>query len=374
MSRASAEINLSAITQNFKSIKSRTTADVLAVVKADAYGHGLIPVSKALEEAGADWFGTALLEEALNLRKAGILKPIISWLTPLGEDFKSAIDLDIDLGIPSIDLLDEVVKTASLTGKTARIHLEIDTGMSRGGVLSEWDQLIKSVLAGVNLKQLKVIGIWSHFARADEPDELMNQEQLSLFEEKVNQAKAAGIDAQFIHIANSAALFTNKSAHKNIIRSGIALFGLSPDVKTIGDSSSLGLKPAMKLKAKLKLVKEVKAGSSVGYGGTAVLKSDTKLGVVALGYEDGIPRSTNNLAGVFVDKKRAPIIGRVSMDQFVVDLGITSTAKTGDEVIVFGDGSNGEYTVDEWAKAANTINYEIITRIGPRVPRIYPRE
>ena len=374
MSRACAEINLSAISQNFKSIKSRTPADVLAVVKADAYGHGLIPVSKALEEAGADWFGTALLEEAINLRKAGILKPIISWLTPLGEDFKSAIDLDIDLGIPSIDLLDEVIKTASLTGKTARIHLEIDTGMSRGGVLSEWDQLIKSVLAGVNLKQLKVIGIWSHFARADEPDELMNQEQLSLFEEKVNQAKAAGIDAQFIHIANSAALFTNKSAHKNIIRSGIALFGLSPDVKTIGDSSSLGLKPAMKLKAKLNLVKEVKAGSSVGYGGTAVLKSDTKLGVVALGYADGIPRNTNNLAGVFVDKKRAPIIGRVSMDQFVVDLGITSTAKTGDEVIVFGDGSSGEYTVDEWAKAANTINYEIITRIGPRVPRIYPRE
>ena len=374
MSRASVEINLSAITQNFKSIKSRTTADVLAVVKADAYGHGLIPVSKALEEAGADWFGTALLEEAINLRKAGILKPIISWLTPLGEDFKSAIDLDIDLGIPSIDLLDEVIKAASLTGKAARIHLEIDTGMSRGGVLSEWDQLIKSVLVGVNLKQLKVIGIWSHFARADEPDELMNQEQLSLFEEKVNQAKAAGIDAQFIHIANSAALFTNKSSHKNIIRSGIALFGLSPDVKTIGDSSSLGLKPAMKLKAKLNLVKEVKAGSSVGYGGTAVLKSDTKLGVVALGYADGIPRSTNNLAGVFVDKKRAPIIGRVSMDQFVVDLGITSTAKTGDEVIVFGDGSSGEYTVDEWAKAANTINYEIITRIGPRVPRIYPRE
>jgi len=374
MSRASAEINLSAITQNFKSIKSRTTADVLAVVKADAYGHGLIPVSKALEEAGADWFGTALLEEAINLRKSGILKPIISWLTPLGEDFKSAIDLDIDLGIPSVDLLDEVIKAASLNGKTARIHLEIDTGMSRGGVLSEWDQLIKSVLVGVNLKQLKVIGIWSHFARADEPDELMNQEQLSLFEEKVNQAKAAGIDAQFIHIANSAALFTNKSTHKNIIRSGIALFGLSPDIKTIGDSSSLGLKPAMKLKAKLNLVKEVKAGSSVGYGGTAVLKSDTKLGVVALGYADGIPRSTNNLAGVFVDKKRAPIIGRVSMDQFVVDLGITSTAKTGDEVIVFGDGSSGEYTVDEWAKAANTINYEIITRIGPRVPRIYPRE
>jgi alanine racemase len=202
----------------------------------------------------------------------------------------------------------------------------------------------------------------------------MNQEQLSLFEQKVDHAKAAGIDAEFIHIANSAALFTNKSAHRNIIRSGIALYGLSPDVKNIGDSLSLGLKPAMKLKAKLNLVKDVRAGSSVGYGGTAVLESDTKLGVVALGYADGIPRNTNNLAGVFVAKKRAPIIGRVSMDQFVVDLGISSTAKTGDEVIVFGDGSGGEYTVDEWAKAANTINYEIITRIGPRVPRIYSRE
>ena len=246
--------------------------------------------------------------------------------------------------------------------------------MSRGGVLSEWEQLIKSALVAINLKQVKVVGIWSHFARADEPDKLMNQEQLSLFEEKVNQAKAAGIDAEFIHIANSAALFTNKSAHRNIIRSGIALYGLSPDIKTIGDSSSLGLKPAMKLKAKLNLVKDVKAGSSVGYGGTAVLQSDTKLGVVALGYADGIPRNTNNLAGVFVTKKRAPIIGRVSMDQFVVDLGLSSTAKTGDEVIVFGDGSSGEYTVDEWAKAANTINYEIITRIGPRVPRIYSRE
>ena len=228
--------------------------------------------------------------------------------------------------------------------------------------------------SGSKFKQIKVIGIWSHFARADEPDELMNQEQLSLFEQKVDHAKAAGIDTEFIHIANSAALFTNKSAHRNIIRSGIALYGLSPDVKNIGDSLSLGLKPAMKLKAKLNLVKDVKAGSSVGYGGTAVLDSDTKLGVVALGYADGIPRNTNNLAGVFVAKKRAPIIGRVSMDQFVVDLGISSTAKTGDEVIVFGDGSGGEYTVDEWAKAANTINYEIITRIGPRVPRIYSRE
>lgn len=374
MSRACVEVNLSAIAQNFKSIKSQTTADVLAVVKADAYGHGLIQVSKALEDAGADWFGTALLEEAINLRKAGVLKPIISWLTPLGEDFKSAIDLGIDLGIPSIDLLDEVIEAASATGKTARIHLEIDTGMSRGGVLSDWDDLLQVILKAVKAKQIEVIGIWSHFARADEPDEVMNKVQLQIFEEKIELAREAGITAEFIHIANSAALFTNKISHKNIIRTGIALYGLSPEINNVGASSALGVRPAMILKAKLNLVKEVPAGVSVGYGGTAITNSETKLGIISLGYADGIPRNTDSSAGVFVAGIRAPIIGRVSMDQFVVDLGLSCSAKTGDEVIVFGDGSSGEYTVDEWAKAAGTINYEIITRIGPRVPRIYSRE
>ena len=152
------------------------------------------------------------------------------------------------------------------------------------------------------------------------------------------------------------------------------MYGLSPDVNSLGSSKSLGLKPAMKLKARLNLVKQVKAGATVGYGATAVTMKDTKLGVVALGYADGIPRNANSDAGVFVAGKRAAIIGRVSMDQFVVDLGIDSLVKTGDEVIVFGDGSAGEYTIDEWAKACGTINYEIVTRIGPRVPRIYTRE
>jgi alanine racemase len=141
----------------------------------------------------------------------------------------------------------------------------------------------------------------------------------------------------------------------------------------MGDSQKLNLKPAMKLKAKLHLVKEVESGAQVGYGGTATVNSDTKIGVVTMGYADGIPRSTSNSAGVFADGKRAPLLGRVSMDQFVVDLGKDSNAKTGDEVVIFGDGSAGEYTVDEWASAAGTINYEIVTRIGPRVPRIYPR-
>jgi alanine racemase len=374
MSRASAEINLLAIADNLKLIKSKTNAQVLAVVKADAYGHGLIQVGKVAEDAGADWLGTALLEEGITLRNSGIKIPIISWLTPLGEDFNTAINLDIDLSISSTELLTEVISAGKLVKKIPRVHIEVDTGMSRGGVGDDWQTFLTELSKAVAANEINIVGIWSHFARADEPEEVMNKEQLTVFEDRIKSASATGIKAEFIHISNSAASLTNKSAHKNIIRWGIGLYGLSPDLNNLGDSKSLNLKPAMRLKAKLHLVKAVKAGVSVGYGGTAITKSDTKLGVVTLGYADGIPRNTNNLAGVFVAGKRAPLIGRVSMDQFVVDLGINSLAKTGDEVIVFGDGVGGEYTADEWAKASGTINYEIVTRIGSRVPRIYPRE
>ena len=374
MNRASAEVNLSAIADNLKLIKSKTDAQVLAVVKADAYGHGLIQVGEAAADAGAEWLGTALLEEGIALRKSGIKIPIISWLTPLGEDFKTAIDLDVDLSISSIELLNEVVIAGKSVKKIPRVHIEVDTGMTRGGVGDDWQIFLTELSKASKSKEIKVVGIWSHFARADEPDENMNKEQLATFEDRVKSLAMAGINPEFIHIANSAASLVNKSAHKNIIRWGIGLYGLSPDVNNLGDSKSLKLKPAMKLKAKLHLVKSVKAGASVGYGGTATTKSGTKLGVVTLGYADGIPRNANNLAGVFVAGMRAPLIGRVSMDQFVVDLGINSLAKTGDEVIVFGDGNGGEYTADEWAKASGTINYEIVTRIGSRVPRIYSRE
>ena len=374
MSRARAEINLAAIAENLKFIKSKSSAQVLAVVKADAYGHGLINVAKAAEKAGADWIGTALLEEGIALRNNGITKPIISWLTPIGEDFKTAINLDIDLSVSSIELLNEIILVGKSINTVPRVHIEIDTGMNRGGFGDDWGLLLPEIVKAVKANEIKAIGIWSHFARADEPNEAMNKTQLDVFEQKVKKLNEAGVSPEFIHIANSAASLSNEAAHKNIIRWGIGLYGLSPDVLNMGDSKSLGLKPAMKLFAKLQLVKAVKAGQSVGYGGTAITKSDTKLGVVTLGYADGVPRNANNSAGIYVAGKRAPIIGRVSMDQFVVDLGTDSSAKTGDEVIVFGDGSQGEYTIDEWAKACGTINYEIVTRIGVRVPRIYSRE
>jgi alanine racemase len=354
-------------------IKAKTNAQVLAVVKADAYGHGLIPVARAAVAAGADWLGTALLEEGLALRAAGIKAPLISWLTPLGEEFKLAIKHDIDLSVSSIELLEEIIEAGRAVNIVPRIHLEVDTGMTRGGVRNDWTEFVSEIAKAVKDNGVEVVGIWSHFARADEPEQSFNQLQLDTFHKRLAILISQGINPQFVHIANSAAALTNSDSYKNIVRWGIGLYGLSPDVKSMGNSNKLNLKPAMRLKAKLHLVKDVEAGAQVGYGGTATVNSDTKIGVVTMGYADGIPRNTNNSAGVFFDGKRAPLLGRVSMDQFVVDLGKDSKAKTGDEVVIFGDGSAGEYTIDEWASAAGTINYEIVTRIGPRVPRIYPR-
>jgi alanine racemase len=373
MSRAVAEVDLSAIAHNLKLIKDKTNSQVLAVVKADAYGHGLINVAKAAVAAGADWLGTALLEEGISLRAAGVKAPLICWLTPLGEDFKTAIKNNIDLSVSSSELLAELIEAGRAVNIVPRIHLEVDTGMTRGGVRNDWSDFVAEVAKAVKDNGVEVVGIWSHFARADEPEQSFNQQQLDTFHKRLAILISQGINPQYVHIANSAAALTNKESYKNIVRWGIGLYGLSPDVTTLGNSEKLNLKPAMKLKAKLHLVKEVEAGAQVGYGGTAIVKADTKIGVVTIGYADGIPRNTNNSAGVFINGKRAPLLGRVSMDQFVVDLGIDSKAKTGDEVVIFGDGSAGEYTVDEWASAAGTINYEIVTRIGPRVPRIYPR-
>ena len=373
MSRAVAEVDLTAIAHNLNLIKAKSNAQVLAVVKADAYGHGLIPVAKAAVAAGAHWLGTALLEEGIALRAAGVKAPLICWLTPLGEDLKTAIKNNIDLSVSSMELLEEIIDAGRAANIVPRIHLEVDTGMTRGGVRNDWAEFVAEIAKAVKDNGVEVVGLWSHFARADEPDQSFNQQQLDTFHKRLAILISQGINPQFVHIANSAAALTNKDSYKNIVRWGIGLYGLSPDVNTLGSSGTLNLKPAMKLKAKLHLVKEVEAGAQVGYGGTATVNANTKIGVVTMGYADGIPRNTNNSAGVFVAGKRAPLLGRVSMDQFVVDLGLNSTAKTGDEVVIFGDGSAGEYTIDEWASAASTVNYEIVTRIGPRVPRIYPR-
>ena len=359
--RAEARIDLDRIATNINLLKGAEYTALMAVVKADAYGHGLVEVGLVAEKSGADWLGVALLEEAITLRTHGVRAPILAWLLPPGSDFKKAVNHDIDIAVSSIKAFREV---STLPGKP-RIHIELDTGMSRGGFLDEWKEFLRS-----DFSTVQIIGVFSHFARADEPAEKQNVEQVNRFNQMVSDLATVGVVPEIQHLANSAASLKNSSARFDLVRTGIAMYGLSPDVETLGDSRSLNLTPAMQLRAQLHLVKSVPANTPVGYGATAHTDRDTKLGVVAMGYADGIPRIAQG-AGVFIDGMRAPIIGRVSMDQFVVDLGPDATAQSGDWVIVFGDGSRGEYTADDWGAASKSINYEIVTRIGPRVPRIY---
>ena len=361
--RAEAVIDLDRITANVAHLKNLAGVDLMAVVKADAYGHGLVPVARAALAGGATSLGVALLEEAIALRDAGITAPILAWLVPPGSDFHLAVERNIDLAASSMIALQEI--SAVKSSRRPRVHLEVDTGMTRGGFLSEWDLLNADDLANID-----IVGIFSHFARADEPGEEQNQLQQKRFIEMITTLESLGHTKILRHLSNSAATLTDSDSRFDMVRTGIAMYGLTPDVKTLGTSVSLGLKAAMSLHAKLHLVKDVPAGSPVGYGATAITDRDTKLGIVAMGYADGIPRIAQG-AGIFVHGKRAPIIGRVSMDQFVVDLGPDSAAISGEWVEVFGDGLAGGYTAEDWGNASGSINYEIVTRIGPRVPRIY---
>jgi alanine racemase len=361
--RAEAIIDLDRITANVKHLKALAGVDLMAVVKADAYGHGLIPVARAALAGGATSLGVALLEEAITLRDAGITAPILAWLVPPGSDYTMAVDHDIELSASSIIALEEIAAVKS--ANRPRVHLEVDTGMSRGGFLAEWGELDAHHVANID-----IVGIFSHFARADEPGQEQNNSQRARFKEMIATLEAFGFTNIVRHLSNSAATLKDKDSRFDLVRAGIAIYGLTPDVNTLGTSESLGLKAAMSLRAKLHLVKEVPAHSPVGYGATAITEGDTKLGIVAMGYADGIPRTAQG-AGIFVHGKRAPIIGRVSMDQFVVDLGPDSKAMSGEWVEVFGDGVAGGYTAEDWGSASDSINYEIVTRIGPRVPRIY---
>ena len=361
--RAEAIVDLDRITANVKHLKALAGVDLMAVVKADAYGHGLIPVARAALAGGATSLGVALLEEAITLREAGITAPILAWLVPPGSDYKMAVDHDIELAASSIIALEEIGAVNS--ANRPRVHLEVDTGMTRGGFLAEW-----GTLDAHHVSNIDIVGIFSHFARADEPGQEQNDQQRMRFKEMVATLESFGFTKIVRHLSNSAATLKDKDSRFDLVRTGIAIYGLTPDVNTLGTSASVGLKSAMSVRAKLHLVKDVPAHSPVGYGATAVTERYTKLGIVAMGYADGIPRIAQG-AGIFVHGKRAPIIGRVSMDQFVVDLGPDSQAISGEWVEVFGDGSAGGYTAEEWGSASGSINYEIVTRIGPRVPRIY---
>ena len=370
-----AHVDLGAIRDNVAALKAHAgSAEVMAVVKADAYGHGLLPAARAAVRGGATWLGVAQLAEAVELVQAGITTRVLSWLHVPGQDFTEAVSLGIDLGVSATWSLDQVLAAAASTGRTARVHLKVDTGLGRNGA---WDADLLALIAAVGRAQaegaLELVGVFSHFAYADAPAHPTVRAQQEQFEAVVAQFEAAGLRPQVRHLANSAATLTNPSAHYDLVRPGVAVYGLSP-VPDLGAPADFGLREAMRLVSRLSLVKDCPAGQGVSYGHTYTTASDTRLGLVPMGYSDGIPRHASNAGPVQVGDRTYTVAGRVCMDQFVLDLGADSTAAAGDEAVLFGVGALGEPTAQDWAQAAQTINYEIVTRVGARVPRVYVEE
>jgi alanine racemase len=369
---ARAVIDLAAIASNVASLHARSRpAQLMAVVKADAYGHGLVPVARAAVSAGATWLGTAQIPEALQLRAAGFTTRIMSWLFSPNTDLRPALAADIDLSASSPWAVEQIAAAARDVGIVARIHLKADTGLGRAGSTSaEFDRLIETVLTAQRAGGVRVVGVWTHYALADDPGNATISAQDEVFANAIDQVTAAGIDLEVRHCSNSAATLTKPGVGYDLVRPGLAVYGLSP-IPAVASPAELGLRPAMTLEADLTLVKQVPAGTGVSYGLTYTTPTATKLGLVPLGYADGIPRHASNVAPVAVGGRRTKIAGRVCMDQFVIDLGPDATEQPGDTVTLFGPGDNGEPTAEDWAVAADTISYEIVTRIGVRVPRVY---
>jgi alanine racemase len=365
--RTEAVIDLAAITGNVAAMKAGTAAEVMAVVKADGYGHGLVPSARAALAGGATWLGTAIVDEAIALRTAGISVPLLSWLWTPGETdtVRRAIEADVDVSVSSGWQLATVVDAARGSGRTARIHLKIDTGLSRNGsYVDDWPDLVAAAAKAQAADEVAVVGVWSHFAYADEPGHPTIARQIDAFRAAVDAAARAGVKPQLRHLANSAATLTLPEAHFDLVRPGIAVYGLSPV------REKYGLVPAMTVRGAAALVKRVRAGEGVSYGHEYTTTSDTTLVLVPLGYADGVPRHASNAGPVWVNGRRFTVAGRVCMDQIVIDVG-DLPVEVGDPVVLFGSGRDGEPTAQDWADAVGTIHYEIVTRIGPRVQRTY---
>jgi alanine racemase len=369
---ARATVDLDAISRNVQVLgRHAGSAAVMAVVKADGYGHGLLPSARAALSGGASWLGVAQLSEAMALRDGGLRAPLLSWLHVPGSDFAGAIAADIDLSVSALWSLAEIAEAARGLGRTARIHLKVDTGLGRNGAFGDdWQTLLSAARRLEAEGLVRIVGVWSHFVYADDPTHPTVRAQLERFGEAVRDAERAGCDLEVRHIANSAATLTNPGAAFDLVRPGLAVYGLSP-VPLLGDPQSFGLTPAMTLSADFAVTKELPAGQGLSYGHLYVTSQATTVGLVPMGYADGIPRNATNVGPVGVGGVRHTIAGRVCMDQFVVDLGPASTAQAGDPVILFGAGDSGEPTAQDWAEATDTISYEIISRIGSRVRRVY---
>jgi alanine racemase len=368
-----AVVDLTAIRDNVAALKERAgSADVMAVVKADAYGHGLVRSARAAQAGGATWLGTAQLYEALQLRDAGVQGRMLSWLAVPGDVFAQALDADVDLGVSAGWALDEIAEAARTTGRTARVHVKVDTGLSRNGVsLRELPDLLDAALRLEAEGVVRLVGLFSHYAWADAPAHPTVAAQTEAFGGALELAERRGARLEVRHLANSAATLTNPAAHYDLVRPGLAVYGLSP-VPDLGGPAAYGLCPAMTLLGRVALIKAVDAGAGVSYGHAYTTPAATTLALIPLGYADGLPRSAGGLGPVRLRGRTYTVSGRVCMDQVVLDLGDATNgggARAGDVAVVFGNGTDGGPTAQDWAEAAGTISYEIVTRIGVRLPR-----
>ncbi|MDR6906724.1 alanine racemase [Agromyces sp. 3263] len=359
-----AVVDLGAVEHNVRVLADRVApAEVMAVVKANAYGHGAVACARAALAGGATRLGVADLDEALELREAGIEAPVLAWLHDPDADFGRAVASGIEIGVSSAGQLER----AAAVGP-ARVHLKIDTGLSRNGVPeSEWHDVVARAAELEHAGVISVVGIFSHFANTSRD---VDAAQLAVFERALAEAERAGLRPDVRHIASSEQAIRDPRSRYELVRIGIGTYGLTPfgDGTTAAD---LGLTPAMTLRTRVAAVRRVEEGAGASYAHIWHAERPTTLALVPLGYADGIPRhASGGGAEVLIGGTRRPVVGRIAMDQFVVDVG-DDAISVGDEVVVFGDPATGAPTADEWAAASGTIGYEIVTRIGPRVGRTY---
>jgi alanine racemase len=367
---ASAEtlIDLDAVKGNVTALRQHANgAALMAVVKSDGYGHGMIPAARAALAGGASWLGVVTVPEALALRGAGVTAPVLCLMGVPGSAHEEAVRREVDLSAGTAGLIGEIAAAARQAGRPARLHLKVDTGMSRGGATARaWPDVVAAALAAEASGDVAIIGIFSHLACADMPGHPSVDAQIAAFRDAVALAEKAGAKPELRHLANTPATLTLPQTWFDLVRTGGGVYGLS----TLPGGPPDWLRPAMTVRARLIQVKQVPAGSGVSYGHRYVTPGPSTLGLVPLGYADGVPRGAFGLAEVYIRGRRRAISGTVCMNQFVVDFG-EEAAEEGDEVVLFGPGDAGEPTPQDWADALGTISYEIVTRFGGRTPRSY---
>ncbi len=359
-------IDLEVIASNYRTLKNLSGGRVLAIVKADAFGHGMIEVSKKLESIGVDILGTADIEEAMQLRQAGIKSPIMAWLHGKNTKFEEAISNEIELGASNLTTLENIAAAAKNVGKVAKVHLKVDTGLGRNGAdLASWPALIEKAVELAGSGSIELEGVFSHLSGTSEKDDL---EQLRVFEEAIETAAKLGARFKIRHIAASLAALRYPSTRLDMVRVGAAMYGIDPSPEVI--ARDYGLLPAMRVSSEVVHIKKVPAGHGVSYGYLHRTQGESTLALVPFGYAEGFPRVATGKAEVSLNGKKYPVLARVAMDQFILDLG-TDSAEVGDEVVIIGDTTKGEPSAEDLARAADTINYEIVTKMGGRAKRVF---